>query len=57
VNPMKLRELEDEETEQVVGGATEPSAWLKLITQLPTLPEPWPRKGIVPPPKLPEERE
>ena len=57
MNPMKLRELEDEETEQVVGGATEPSAWLKLITQLPTLPEPWPRKGIVPPPKLPEERE
>ncbi|GIW26851.1 MAG: hypothetical protein KatS3mg070_0214 [Meiothermus sp.] len=54
---MKLRELEPEEMEQVVGGATEPSAWLKLITQLPTLPEPWPRGGIVSPPKLPEERE
>ncbi len=54
---MKLRELEPEEMEQVVGGATEPSPWLKPITQLPALPEPWPRRGIVPPPKLPEERE
>ncbi|GIW26854.1 MAG: hypothetical protein KatS3mg070_0217 [Meiothermus sp.] len=54
---MKLRELEAEETEQVVGGATEPSAWLKLITQLPTLPEPWPRRGIVPPPRQLAERE